>query len=146
LDRTIFHTKRAFSLKDFTDFMYSVSQELPESRAVADRVAASGRYLMAALNNEGAELNQYRVTTFNLCRTFTVFFSSCYVGARKPSFDIYQTALRVTQRPAEECVFVDDRELNLEPARQLGIGTILFQNARQLEADLHSRGIEFPAA
>jgi len=146
LEHTIFYVKRPFSPQEFTEFMYSVSRELPESRAVADRVAATGRYLMAALNNEGAELNDYRVKHFNLRRTFTAFFSSCYVGARKPNLPIYQMALNITQRRPEECLFVDDREPNVEPARQLGMNTIRFENAMQLVADLRKLGIEFPAA
>ncbi len=146
LEHTVFYTKRTFSPQDFTQFMFSVSREFPESRAVADRLAASDLYLMAALNNEPAELNEYRVRQFNLRRTFAAFFSSCYVGARKPNLPIYEMALNVTQRRPEECLFVDDREVNLEPARRLGMITILFQNAVQLEADLRKLGIEFPAA
>lgn len=146
LEHTIFYAKRPFSPKEFTEFMYSVSRELPESRAVADRVAATGRYLMAALNNEGAELNDHRVKHFHLRRTFTAFFSSCYVGARKPNPAIYQMAINVTQRKPEECLFVDDRESNLEPARQLGMNTIRFENATQLVVDLRKLGIEFPSA
>ena len=146
LEDTVFYLKRSFSPEEFTSFMYSVSQELPESRAVADRVAGSGRYLMAALNNEGAELNDYRIRQFDLRRTFTAFFSSCYLGSRKPDPPIYKMALNVTQRRPQECLFVDDRELNLEPARQLGMNTIQFQNVGQLEADLRKLGIDVPAA
>lgn len=144
LERTIFYTKRSYSPEEFVKFMYSVSRELPESRAVADRVAATGRYQIAALNNEGAELNDYRIRQFDLKRIFTVFFSSCYVGSRKPNLPIYEMALQVTQRQADECLFVDDREQNVLPARQLGMNTIQFQNAAQLDADLRKLGIEFP--
>jgi putative hydrolase of the HAD superfamily len=145
LERTIFYCKRSFTPQEFKDFMYSRSAEFPESRAVVDRLAASGRYLMAALNNEGAEINDYRIERFALRRTFSTFFSSCYVGMRKPNAPIYTLALKVSQRAAEECVFVDDRALNLECARQLGIDTIQYHDAAQLVADLKSRGIEVPA-
>jgi len=33
-------------------------------------------------------------------------------------------------------VFIDDREPNLEPARQLGMHTILYQDAPRLRRDL----------
>jgi putative hydrolase of the HAD superfamily len=145
LERTVFYRKRSFSMQDFVNFMYSQSRELPDSRAVVDRVARTGRYFVAALNNEGAELNAYRIAKFNLDRTFTAFFSSCYVGSRKPDTPIYQMALNVTQRVPAECIFVDDREANLESPRQLGMDTIHFQNAAQLEADLRMRGIEVPS-
>jgi FMN phosphatase YigB (HAD superfamily) len=47
----------------------------------------------------------------------------------------------VTQRPAEECVFIDDRPLNLENPRRLGMNVVHHQNAPQLLADLKSLGI-----
>lgn len=146
LESTVFYKKRTFSVQDFVDFMYSQSRELSDSRAVVDRLARSGKYLVAALNNEGAELNAYRIARFNLTRTFIAFFSSCYVGSRKPNAPIYQMALQVTQRAPAECIFVDDRELNLECPSQLGMDTIQFQSAAQLEADLRKRGVEVPAA
>jgi putative hydrolase of the HAD superfamily len=146
LESVVFYKKRIFSVQDFVNFMYSQSREFPESRAVVDRVARSGKYLTAALNNEGAELNAYRVAKFNLTRTFTAFFSSCYVGSRKPNAPIYEIAVNVTQRAPAECIFVDDREANLEVPRQMGINTIQFQSATQLEAELRKLGVEVPAA
>jgi FMN phosphatase YigB (HAD superfamily) len=38
-------------------------------------------------------------------------------------------------------LFIDDRALNLECARQLGMRTIHFQNAAQLRQDLESNGV-----
>jgi FMN phosphatase YigB (HAD superfamily) len=38
-------------------------------------------------------------------------------------------------------LFIDDRELNLECARQLGMRTIQFQNATQLRQDLEANGV-----
>lgn len=146
LERTIFFCKRPFTPQEFKSFIYSRSEEFAASRALADRLAASGRYLMAAVNNEGAEINAFRIEKFGLRRTFAVFFSSCYVGMRKPNAPIYDLALKVTQRAPEECVFVDDRALNLECSRQLGIDTIQYHDAAQLEADLRARGINAPAA
>ena len=71
-----------------------------------------------------------------------VFFSSCYVRARKPEDVIFRIALEVTQRPAEQCVFIDDRSLNLESPRRLGMNVIHYQNAQQLRVDLQNYGVE----
>ncbi len=142
LERTIFYCKRPFSPGEFKEFIYSRSSELPETRAISDRIAASGRYLTAAINNEGAEINDYRIERFALRRTFASFFSSCYVGLRKPNAPIYELALKVTQRAPEECIFVDDRAINVESARQVGMDAIVFQDARQLAKELSARGIE----
>jgi putative hydrolase of the HAD superfamily len=146
LERTIFYCKRSFSPSEFKDFMFARSSELPESRALVDRFGSSGRYLMAAINNEGAEINNYRIERFALRRTFATFFSSCYVGLRKPNAPIFELALNVTQRAPGECIFVDDRAINVESARQLGMDAIVFQDAPQLVEELRGRGIEIPSS
>jgi epoxide hydrolase-like predicted phosphatase len=46
------------------------------------------------------------------------------VGIRKPSRRIYLLGAEAIDVPPEECVFVDDLELNLAPARQLGMATV----------------------
>jgi len=38
-------------------------------------------------------------------------------------------------------LFIDDRALNLECARQLGMRTIHFQSAAQLREDLQANGV-----
>jgi putative hydrolase of the HAD superfamily len=97
---------------------------------------------MATLNNESRELNEYRIDHFGLCELFDVFFSSCWVGVRKPTHRIYQRVLGMTQADPERCVFVDDREQNLTPARALGMHTIRFTSAEQLARELMALGFE----
>ena len=145
LQRTIFYRKRSFTREEFTDFISAQSAEFPDSRAVLSDVAATGKYLLATINNEPLEINERRIREFNLRREFKAFFSSCYLGVRKPDEGIYKLALEVTQRDPQESIFIDDRELNLECAKQLGMRTIHFQNAAQLRQDLASNGIIVPA-
>ncbi len=146
LERTVFYCKRTFSPENFKEFMYSRSSELPEGRALVDRLAKSGSYLTAAINNEGTEINDYRIERFDLRRTFASFFSSCYVGMRKPNAPIYELALKVTQRRPEECIFVDDRAVNAETAQKVGMDAIVYKDALQLAQELRARGIEVPAS
>jgi len=47
----------------------------------------------------------------------------------------------VTQKTHEECCFIDDRPLNLEGARQVGMRVIQFQNAIQLRRDMAELGV-----
>jgi putative hydrolase of the HAD superfamily len=143
LQRTIFYRARNFTREEFTAFIFAQSVELPESRAVLSAVAATGKYFQATINNEPLEINERRIRQFNLRREFQAFFSSCYLSVRKPDEGIYKLALEVTQRSPDECVFIDDRELNLESARQLHIRTIHFQNAAQLRQDLAANGVTF---
>jgi putative hydrolase of the HAD superfamily len=142
LDRTLFYKPRPFTREEFTAFMFAQSKEYPETRAVLDAAAKSGKYFLGTINNEPLELNEYRIETFQLRRDFLVFFSSCYVHARKPEEAIFRIALEVTQRPAERCVFIDDRPLNLENPRRLGMNVIHYENAPQLRSELQKYGVE----
>lgn len=142
LDRTLFYRKRSFTREDFTAFMFAQSKEYSESRAILSAAARAGKYFVGAINNEPLELNQFRIETFNLRREFLVFFSSCYVRARKPEEHIFRVALEVTQRPPGQCIFIDDRPLNLESPRRLGMSVIQYQNAEQLRSELRNYGVE----
>lgn len=142
LDRTLFYRPRSFTREEFTAFMFAQSQEYSETRAILTKLARQGKFFIAAINNEPYELNQYRIEAFSLRKEFQVFFSSCYVYARKPDEAIFRIALSVTQRPAEQCVFIDDRSINLENPRRLGMHVIHHKSAPQLLAELQSLGIE----
>lgn len=142
LDRTLFYRPRKFTREEFTAFMFAQSKEFPAVRAILDQCAATNRYFIAAINNEPLELNQYRIEAFHLRRSFQVFFSSCYIHSRKPEEGIFRVALAVTQRRPEECLFIDDRPLNLEAPRRLGMSVIHCQSPDQLRADLRQLQVE----
>jgi len=141
LDRSLFYRTRSFTREEFTAFMFAQSREFPETRAILSALARSGKYLIGAINNEPLELNQYRIEAFQLRHDFQLFFSSCYLNARKPEEAIYRIALQVTQRAPESCVFIDDRALNLENPRRLGMNVVHHQNAPQLRQELQTLGI-----
>jgi putative hydrolase of the HAD superfamily len=141
LERTVFYRPRLFTRDAFKDYLFSLSQPHADSLALAQELAKSDKYLMATINNESTELNLYRMQTFGLREIFTLFVSSCFVGLRKPEEGIYRLALGVTQKPPEECCFIDDRALNLECARRLGMHTIEMENAAQLQQELRKLGV-----
>lgn len=50
------------------------------------------------------------------------------VGASKPSVKIFEYALDAMNLPAEETVFIDDNEINLDSAASIGIQPILINS------------------
>src|ERR1019366_2050973 len=142
LDRTVFYTPRAFDKQQVREFIYMLSEPFPDSLAVIGRLARASKVFLATLNNESRELNTYRIEKFGLRNYFSTFFSSCFLRECKPHPRIYQMALDVSQRQPQDCVFIDDRPLNLESPRQLGMHTIQFLNAGQLESDLRGLGLK----
>jgi putative hydrolase of the HAD superfamily len=142
LDRAIFYRRRTFPREEFRDYIFAQSQPKPDSIEIVRHLAAARKYFMATINNEILELNLYRIEQFGLRRYFSVFFSSCFLDLRKPDEAIYSTALQVSQRRPAECIFIDDREVNLECPRELGLTTILFRDAAQLRQDLQHHGVD----
>jgi putative hydrolase of the HAD superfamily len=143
LHRAVFYRERPFSSDDFKAFMLAQSQPYPEPLAFLGQISRSRRFLMASLNNESLEINEYRIDKFALRDYFEAFFSSCYLGLRKPDPGIYKLALKITQQKPAECILIDDRGLNLEVARELGMQTILFEDLAQLRNQLAGFNISF---
>lgn len=60
------------------------------------------------------------------------------VGVRKPKPAIYRLMLQKIGVSPEQTLFIDDKEINLPPARELGMQTLLFINATKLREDLRN--------
>lgn len=56
---------------------------------------------------------------------------SCDIGCMKPDRAIYEHCLKLLRLPAEQTLFLDDREENVEGARQLGIHSVCFATLEQ---------------
>jgi putative hydrolase of the HAD superfamily len=141
LDRTLFYRQRSFGPDAFMAFMKAQSEPFPDSLEVVADLAASKTAVLATLNNESRELNDHRIRLFGLDDHFSMFLSSCYLGVSKPEPEIYRMAADITQRQPEECLFIDDRQLNLECATREGMQTHLFTTSASLRAQLGDLGL-----
>jgi len=140
LDVAVFCEARDFTRDEFRHFMFAQSEPWPDSIAVARDLARTG-VRMATLNNESEELNEYRIDHFGLCDVFPTFFTSCWLGVRKPTHEIYARVLGMTQSEPGQTLFVDDRAQNLRPAAALGMNTIRYESAGQLRSGLEAHGL-----
>lgn len=138
---TVFYRPRPFELEEFKAYILAQSTPFPETIDLARALARTGRYRLMTINNESAELNQHRLEQFGLRDIFITFFSSCWVGVLKPARRIYELALAMSQAEAQDSVFIDDRERNLEPAGSLGMRTIRFTDAARLRQELAGLGV-----
>ena len=66
---------------------------------------------------------------------------SCEVGYKKPEKEIFLIALSKLKLPANECVFIDDREEHLNMPKELGFHVVHFKNNEQLINDLKNLGV-----
>jgi putative hydrolase of the HAD superfamily len=125
LDRIVFYEERPFTRDNFRTFMFAQSRAFPEMIELASHLKARHGLKVAAVSNEGRELNEYRIKTFGLDRFIDFFISSSFVHYRKPDADIFRIALDIAQVAPEQVVYIDDRPMFVEVARSLGIQGIV---------------------
>jgi putative hydrolase of the HAD superfamily len=141
LDWAVFYTPRSFTPQDFEREVQRIMTAIPETLQIAGELKETGLYFMAALNNEPREFNDYRIQHFGLAELFSAFFSSCYLGVRKPQLAVYRKALAISQRRPEETLFIDDSPANIQAAQALGMNGIVYVSPGELRADLEKIGL-----
>lgn len=73
---------------------------------------------------------------------FNAMIFSYKEGVRKPQVKIYRKMLKKLKLKPQECVFIDNEQKNITPAKKLGMKTILFKNNKQLNIDLQKLGVK----
>ena len=68
-------------------------------------------------------------------------FVSCNTGHRKPEPEAYLGPARTLGLAPSECLFVDDRPVNVEGAIAAGMPGVVFTDAVTLRADLARHGL-----
>lgn len=121
LETVVFNHPRDFSMQEFKDFMFSQSEELPEMLQWLKAWKKERNIPTFALNNEGKELNDFRIEKFGLHECLDGFISSCDVHARKPDPKIYHTAMSIAHAKPEECLYFDDRLMLAQAAKKQGM-------------------------
>jgi putative hydrolase of the HAD superfamily len=82
-------------------------------------------YRMALLTNNVREWEPLWRSMLPVDEIFELIVDSAFVGMRKPDHEIYELTLeRLGGPPPEDCLFVDDVEVNVEAARALGITAV----------------------
>ncbi|OLN30876.1 hypothetical protein DVDV_0320 [Desulfovibrio sp. DV] len=129
LDRTVFYTPRAFDKGTFRDFMLSRSKPLADMLSYVRGLKTRYGIKIVIVNNEGRELNQYRIKAFGLECFVDAFVSSCFVHMRKPDADIFRVALDIAQTDPADAAYIDDRAMFVEVAATLGIRGVVHRDA-----------------
>lgn len=112
----------------------------PEMMKLLHQLRAAGHQL-GLLTNIYAERRGWLRQRFPP-ELIDVYGDSSELGLRKPDPRIYLRVLELLGRDATEVVFIDDFAENIEPAKDLGMTTILFQDPTQLGQVLRAMGID----
>ncbi|MGN6293864.1 MAG: HAD family hydrolase [Chitinophagaceae bacterium] len=128
LERIVFYEKRDFTVDDFKTFMYGQTQPYTDSIEFFKGLKQRHGLKVVAVNNEGRELNDYRINQFRLYELFDAYASSCYVKFRKPDIDIFRIACDIGRVAPQQAVMVDDRQMFTHVASTIGINCLHFDS------------------
>jgi len=92
-------------------------------------------YKIAILSDQH-QISQKALMQKKYSKKFSVVVISCNVGVRKPNSKIYKLTLQKLKLPAKNCLFIDNQEWNIKPAKNLSMKTILYKNNKQLFREL----------
>ncbi|WP_171075268.1 HAD family hydrolase [Nonomuraea basaltis] len=110
------------------DADYCQRHQLTEGALEALAELAGDGLELACLSNDTVVWSALVRRRFGLEGYIRQWFISSDLQARKPDVAAYGVALSALGASPEEAVFVDDRPVNLAPARSLGMRTILFRS------------------
>jgi putative hydrolase of the HAD superfamily len=144
LDRVVFYEERPFTRDSFRAFVFAQSRPFPEMIELVCRLKTHYGLKVAAVSNEGRELNAHRIGAFQLGTFIDFFVSSCFVHFRKPDADIFRIALDIAQVEPTRVVYIEDRPMFVEVARSLGIGGIVHTGLNATRKELAGFGLILP--
>lgn len=124
LHYVIFNHPRKFTLEEYKKFMYSQSKPLAGMLPLIQSVREKYDLKIVVVSNEGRDLTDYRIRTFDLEKFIDIFVVSCFVGVKKPDKRIFKIAMDVAQVEPDTILYLEDRELFVEIANDLGIRAI----------------------
>ena len=142
LKRVVFYQKRSFTIDQFRDFMFSQSTPNIDMIEYIRQLKDKYNLKIAVVNNEGRELNEHRIMKFKLNQFVDFFISSCFVHFRKPDADIFRIALDIAQVPVQHVVYIEDMQMFVDVARDLGIRSIHHKNYLSTVEELALMGLK----
>ena len=134
-----FHDERSVDGEALRDCLWQVYEWMDGMHALTRELHGLG-YEMHALSNypiwyemieEKLGLSRYLEWTFVSTRT----------GLRKPDERAFLHAAESLNVSPEQCLFIDDRAVNVDAAQKVGMDSILMKGAGKLRHELRIRGL-----
>jgi len=98
-------------------------------------------YKLFLLSNNAKAWYNSQNKKLKLEKLFDGILTSFQAKISKPNIKIYKLLLEKFKLSPKECLFIDDQEENLLPAKTLGMITIHYKNPDQLIKELKKHGI-----
>ncbi len=123
------------SIEQLKEVVRKNFQEINGTRAILEKLKQKG-YKLGLLSVHAKEWVDHCDHKYDYHKLFHSICYSFEIGISKSDKKSYLHILQRLQATPTECLFIDDKEVNLAAARELGLQTLLFRNADQLKKDL----------
>lgn len=123
-----------------THFEHSLVGEVPGTAELVRELSAAG-VPQWGLTNWSHELYPHAPRLFDVIDLLEGVVVSGTEGLAKPDPAIFELAVARSGLPAEDLVFVDDKEANVAAAIECGLDGVLFTGAEALRRQLRDRGL-----
>lgn len=124
LTKVIFGLPREFTLEHVRDFTFNASTPWFENIEFFRRIRRMNQVGIALISNEGQGIADHRVKKFGLRDICDFMVISHFTGLRKPDPEIWKLALNLAQVKASESIYIDDREMFVDAAAELGFTAV----------------------
>ncbi len=141
LRHVFFATARNFIWEDLRDFTYAASTPWPENIEFFKRVKAHNGLKMALISNEGQGITEHRIRKFGLRELADYMVISHYTHLRKPDREIWRLALQLGGTTPQESIYIDDREIFVGVAAELGFTAVHHTTLAKTQAHLRQLGL-----
>ncbi len=121
----------------FKEIYFEALDPNPPMIELMRELKAAG-YRMAMLTNNVREWEPLWRPMLPVDEIFETVVDSGFVGCRKPESRIYALTLERIGMSPDQCLFVDDIEVNCEGARKAGIAAVHFQDNDQAIAEIRA--------
>lgn len=109
------------------------------SNEVLDIIKKLHKKYKVYLFSNTTEMSNSHNSKTGLYNYFDGLFMSYQMGMKKPNQEIYQNVLSLIGFSPNECIFIDDDPINLEPAKQLGMTVLAFNVLADSPSDLEEK-------
>lgn len=141
LHYVFFGKSRPFELEQVRDYAFSQSVAWPENIAFFQRLKQANSLKLVLVSNEGDGITEHRVGKFGLRQLADFMVISHFVHMRKPDRAIWSLALNLAQVTAAESIYIDDREMFVDVAKEIGFTVIHHVSLESTKDQLQRLGL-----
>lgn len=136
-----FSSPQLFTIDDLRDYTFNQSLVWPENVAFFKQVKLANKLKMGLISNEGQGITEHRVGKFGLRQLADFMVISHYVHMRKPDHEIWRLALNLAQAQPHESIYVDDREMFVNVAAELGFAAVHHTSLEETRSRFRELGL-----